>query len=356
MPAASRASLPPSWYDSRMDAPDPRENPWLIGQDDAEARLSDAMRGGRMHHAWLLTGPEGVGKATLAYRFARRLLGGMGADAAALDPRHPVFRRVASGAHADLHTVARTMNPQTKKLRGEIVVDDVRAAGDFLRLTPAEAGWRVVIVDRADELNRNAANALLKILEEPPARAVLLLVCNAAGLLPPTVRSRCCRLPLSRLTAADMDRALARYLPELAQDERARLASVCDGSPGRALMLAGEQGLAMASLVDDVLSDLRTLSAEKAYAVADSLGRAEGAFAVFMDLLRAGLADAVRQSVRGGGAAAQRRIAALRPPDAWVAVWQALGRLQDDTVRFNLDKRQALIQGLMLVSPQAESP
>jgi DNA polymerase-3 subunit delta' len=336
---------------TRMDAPDPRENPFLVGQDAAEARLSDALRGGRMHHAWLMTGPPGVGKATLAYRFARRLLGD---DAAAGDPSHKVFRRTAAGAHADLHTVGRTINPTTKKLRGEIVVDDVRAAGDFLRLTPAEAGWRVVIVDRADELNRNAANALLKILEEPPPRAVLLLVCGTPGALPPTVRSRCCRLPLPPLGEADMDQALARYLPSMATDERARLASVSDGSPGRALMLAGEAGLAMASLVDDVLADLPRLSAGKAYAVADQLGRAEGAFAVFMDLLRAKLADAVRQTVRGGGAALQRRIAAVRTPEAWVAIWQALGRLQDDTVRFNLDKRQALIQGLMLIAPSSE--
>lgn len=335
-----------------MNAPEPRENPWIIGQDDAEGRLLDALRTGRLHHAWLLTGAEGIGKATLAYRFARRLLSG--GDAAALDPSHPVFRRVATGAHADLHTLQRTINPQTKKLRGEIGVDDVRAAGEFLRLTPAEAGWRVVVVDRADELNRNAANALLKILEEPPARAVLLLVCAAPGRLPATVRSRCRRLPLASLSAAGMGEALGRYLPEMPEAERARLASVSQGSPGRALMLAGEAGLAMAALVDDVLAGLPALSAEKAYGVADSLGRTEGAFSVFMDLLRAGLADAVRDSLRGGGQAVQRRVASLRPPEAWVVVWQALGRLQDDTERFNLDKRQALVNGLMLVAQPAD--
>ena len=127
------------------------------------------MRSGRMHHAWLITGPDGVGKATLAYRFARRLLAGTPTDdTLALEPTHPVFRRVAAGSHADLHTVELAYDEKRKRMRTQIAVDDVRRISNFMSLTPAEGGWRVAIVDGAEELNQASANALLKILEEPP--------------------------------------------------------------------------------------------------------------------------------------------------------------------------------------------
>ncbi|MBC7801304.1 MAG: AAA family ATPase, partial [Gemmatimonadaceae bacterium] len=167
---------------------EPRANPLLLGHAAAEAAMDDAIRARRVHHAWLLTGLEGIGKATCAYRFARRLLAGTGA---AHDPDSPLFRRVAAGTHADLLTIERAWDDKRKRKRSEIVVDSARGAAEFLRLTPAEGGWRIVVVDGAEHLNRNAANALLKILEEPPARAVLLLVCAAPGRLLPTIRSRC---------------------------------------------------------------------------------------------------------------------------------------------------------------------
>src|SRR5271165_3045369 len=175
-------------------APEPRANPLLLGHEAAEATLAAALHSGRLHHAWLLTGPAGIGKATLAFRFARRLLAGHGGEGLQLDSTHPVFRRVAVGAHADLLTVERAFDPKRKRQRTEIVVDDVRRIGGFLHLTPAEGGWRVVVVDGADELNRNAANALLKVLEEPPPRALLLLTAAAPGRLPATIRSRTRRL------------------------------------------------------------------------------------------------------------------------------------------------------------------
>ena len=187
-----------------MPVPEPRANPDLLGHRDAEATILEAIRAGRMHHAWLITGPEGVGKATLAYRFARRLLAGQPRDPAAepslaLEPADPVFRRVAAGSHADLLTIERMFNEKTKRMRTQIAVEDVRTINGFMSLTPAEGGWRVVIVDGAEELNQASANALLKILEEPPPRAILLLVCAAPGRLLPTIRSRCRRLRLTPL-------------------------------------------------------------------------------------------------------------------------------------------------------------
>jgi DNA polymerase-3 subunit delta' len=340
-----------------MAAPDPRANPLLLGHEAAEATLANALRSGRMHHAWLLAAPPGVGKATLAFRFARRLLAGIPAGPTLfLDPAHPVFRRVAAGTHADLLTVERTWDEKKKRFRSEIVVDSVREASEFLRLTPAEGGWRVVVVDGAEDMNRNAANALLKVLEEPPARAVLLLACAAPGRLTPTIRSRCRRLGLAPLAPAPMAAALAAYRPDLGEAERARLAAIAEGSPGRALMLAEEEGLRLARLVDDVLAALPNAKPLRGYEVADALGRGETAFGTFMDLLRAAISDAVRETVRGRADPVRARMIASRPLDAWGDVWQGLSRLQGETERFNLDKRQAVVSGLALLSGSAQSP
>jgi DNA polymerase-3 subunit delta' len=334
-----------------MTPPDPRANPLLIGHESAEATLADAMRSGRMHHAWLITGPQGIGKATLAFRFARRLLAGTPpSNSLQLEENNPVFRRVAAGGHADLLTIEREWDPKRKRLRGEIVVDDVRRIADFLHLTPAEGGWRVVVVDGAEELNRNAANGLLKVLEEPPERTVLLLVCAAPGRLPATIRSRCRRLALTPLADAELDRLLSILVPDLSADTRARLVGMAEGSPGRALQLAESGGVGTADLVASVLEALPKLgprqAIERGHAVADSLGRDEDAFSTFMDLLRASVAAAVRDTARGHADPEQTRLIGNRPLDAWVEVWHALTKLQNETEAAYLDRRQAIVTSL----------
>src|SRR6516225_7501559 len=161
--------------------PAPRANPDLLGHESGERELRHLDRLGRLPHAILLCGPRGIGKATLAFRFARFLLaqsadfwtdvlGGPAGSGLAIDAESSVFRRIASGGHADLLTVERAYDPRRRRLRSEILVEDTREIAGFFRLTAAEAGWRIVIVDGAEEMNRNAANALLKILEEPPRR------------------------------------------------------------------------------------------------------------------------------------------------------------------------------------------
>ncbi|MDR3529861.1 MAG: DNA polymerase III subunit delta' [Rhodopila sp.] len=337
-----------------MSAPEPRANPSLLGHAEAEATILEAIRAGRMHHAWLITGPEGVGKATLAYRFARRLLAGRPTEnSLALDPANPVFRRVAANSHADLLTVERMFNEKTKRMKTQIAVEDVRKINGFMSLTPAEGGWRVVVVDGAEELNQASANALLKILEEPPPRAILLLVCSAPGRLLPTIRSRCRRLRLSPLADEPMGELLAQYLPRLDADERGRLITLAEGSPGRAIMLAEDEGLKIAALVDKLLSDMPAIPTSRGYEIADFLGRSETGFSTFMDLVRAGLAAAVRESVRGRADPDQERLVALRPLDAWGELWQGLTKLQAETERFALDKRQAIVAGIGMLSGTA---
>lgn len=335
-----------------MSAPDPRANPILLGHAAAERTLLDAIQLGRMHHAWLITGPEGIGKATLAFRFARRLLAGTlatseeGASAEtslALDPAHPVFRRVVAGGHADMLTIERAYDEKTKRRKRDIAVDDVRKINGFMALTPAEGGWRVAVIDDAEDLNQASANALLKILEEPPARAILMLVCSAPGRLPATIRSRCRHLRLAPLPDDVMLRLLAMYLPDLGQDDRDRLVTLAEGSIGRALTLAEEDGIAVATMVDQLMAALPDVPLSRGHDVADALGRSETGFRLFTDQLIAGIAALVRDTARGRADPEQQRLAALRPLEAWGELWQGLLRLQDETERFALDKRQALV-------------
>ena len=351
-------------------APAPRANPDLIGQEAAESAMLAAWRSGRMPHAWLIGGPRGVGKATLAYRFARFALAGGGEaadglfgasaiDTLAIAPSHPVFRRVAAGGHADLSTVERQINPDTKKLRGEIVVDDVRDVGRFLHLTPVEGGWRVVIVDAADEMNPNAANALLKVLEEPPRQALLLLVSHAPGRLLATIRSRCRRLALPPLASGHVAGLLDRFWPELASDDRGALVALADGSIGRALELADRGGVELYRDMVGLLERAPEVDVPAVHEFADRLARggedAAAGFRTAMELLagwtgrlarRAAGADAGKEIMTGEGAI-ETRLARDDGPERWIATWDKINLLARRTESVNLDRRLVLIDAFL---------
>ncbi len=318
--------------------PEPRANPHFTGHEAAIAALYHAAMSGRLHHGWLFTGPPGIGKATLAYRFARWLLAGGQSTDLSTSESAPLFRRVAAGTHPDLFTVERRMNEKTEKLQSEIVIATIREANAFMRLTPAEGGWRVVIIDGAEDMNSNTANALLKMLEEPPPRAILLLTCATPGRLLPTIRSRCRVLPMAALTDADMQTLLADYAPELGQGERARLIELAEGSIGTALSLAAEGGIALAALVDEALD--APVPPARAQAMADTIARTvEGVdkFETFFALLRARLAARTRQAARAAGAP---NLAGA------VSLWQEFGRMEREVLGLNLDKRAAVIVAL----------
>jgi DNA polymerase III subunit delta' len=342
----------------------PRANPDLVGHDAAEATLLSGWNSGKLPHAWLIAGPRGIGKATLAYRFARFVLseGAKPADAAlfgappppssiALSPADPVYRRVASGGHSDLGVAECTVNPKTGKMRGEIIVDDVRGLVQFLHMTPAEGAWRVVVVDAADEMNTEGANALLKALEEPPPQALLLLVTHAAGRLLPTIRSRCRMLFLQPLPDGQVVTLLSRYRPEVSGSERAVLASLSDGSIGRAIDLADRGGAELYRDVLNLVADLPKLDALAVQRFADQLTRggedAAAALRTALDLM-GGLVHRLAKSAAGQPSAlpdehALAARAAARGAQPWVQAWERIARLGSAAEGLNLDRKQTIL-------------
>ncbi len=353
------------------EVPAPRANPELIGHPGAEATLLRAFRSGRLPHAWLITGPRGIGKATLAFRFARFLLAGGGAgdlfggtpDSLALDPADPVFRRVAAGAHPDLRLLERGVNPKTDKLRSEIVVDDVRLANDFLHKTSAEGGWRVVVVDPADDLNLSAANALLKSLEEPPARALLLLIGHAPGRLLPTIRSRCCHLALGPLPEQTVTELLARHAPELEDSDRTALARLSEGSIGRALDLAAGGGLELYREMIALIAGLPALDVPRVHAFGDLLARQRdgSTFRTGMELLIWWLARLARAAAEGrippevvtGEAETMARLITGGGLARWPGLWEKTARRFAGAEDINLDRKQVVITTLLDVQAAA---
>src|SRR5436190_2826182 len=228
--------------DPRESEHHPRRRTDLRGHQSAEETLLRQLASRRMHHAWLFAGLRGIGKATLAYRLARFLLAFPDPEAAAerrslyVPGEAPVAHRIAARAHADLITLERSYDAKAERLKSEIVVDDVRKASGFFARTAGEGGWRICIVDAAEDLNTESANALLKILEEPPAHSLFILVSHQAGRLLPTIRSRSLRLDLSALTEADTI-AVVATMAEQISDEIERAARLSKGSTGRALEL-----------------------------------------------------------------------------------------------------------------------
>ena len=348
----------------------PRENTALLGHQTAEANLLQAFNAGRLPHAWLITGPRGIGKATLAYRFARFLFaegagGGGGLFAApatslAVAPSHQAFRLVVAGAHPDLLVVERGYDPRRKRQRREIVADDARAVGDFLHLTSSQGGWRVVIVDGADTMNPHAANSLLKILEEPPKNTVLLLASDNPARLLPTIRSRCRTLALKPLTEALIIELLQRFRPDLSGEAAPVLARLGEGSIGRALELAAADGLTTYNFIISALQRLPNLDHELLHGFAERMARsgAEDSFALLTELLPAGLARLVTSAAQGSAMPAaedraRRNLAGRRSLDQWVAVWEKLTNLFAQAEGINLDRKQVVLNAFFALEEAA---
>lgn len=316
----------------------PRETTALFGHNEAEGALLDAYKGGRIPHAWLIGGPPGIGKATLAFRLARFVLAHSDplspavqkADSLAVDPANPVARRIAAQAQGDLLVLERSINEQTGKLYTVIRVDDVRRTVSFFGSTAGEGGWRIAIVDAVDDLQREGANALLKVLEEPPQRSLLLLVSHAPGRELPTIRSRCRRLLLRPLATPDVATALAETTGrDPAEPEIRQAAEAAEGSVGRALGLLDGPALALRQRILELFAQLPDPDPRALHALGEAIGGTDPkTLETFMDLVNEWLSARLEEGSLGNAQLA--RVA---------ETWERVNRAAQDAESYNLERK-----------------
>jgi DNA polymerase III subunit delta' len=319
----------------------------LLGQEAAERAILDASASGRMHHAWLLAGPRGVGKASFAVRAATRLL------AAAADPElaasgfevaenHPVARLMSAGSHPDYRRLERLTNEKTGVIARSITVGQVRALLPMFAMTPALSPKRVILVDAVDDLERPAANALLKSLEEPPVGTLFFLISHTPGRLLPTIRSRCRMLRFMPLDISAITRALRIALPEAPDNEIAALARAGEGSPGRALRFAG---LDLADL--DRVIDLLAEGGDSGGTLRSEIARqlsgkgSQGRYEAFLERAPARISFAARQ---------------LGDAPAAVEIWEQARKLATAAIPLSLDPQATVFELAGLVAALAAGP
>jgi DNA polymerase III subunit delta' len=354
--------------DRQGELPHPRDTRTLYGHEAVETMLAEAIGSGRMHHGWLLAGPKGVGKATLAYRVARAALAAPAQrSAGSLDIADDTTasRQVRALSHPGLLLLRRPYDDKGKRFAASIPIDEVRRLRTFLGHRAADASWRVVIVDEANELNINAANALLKSLEEPPERTVFLLVSSAPGRLLPTIRSRCRVLNLQPLAGADLRRAATQALQAAGKDvpgdaDWPALERLAEGSAGRMLGLWDAGGLDLNARIDKLLTGLPNIDWRGVHALSDELQpvAAQPRFELFFELLMNAVARLVRAQATGEGTAQEKELAARLMGAGrlatFAALWERVGREKGEAMALNLDRKTLIIQTVAALAEAAQ--
>ena len=339
----------------------PRLTRILTGHDKPQADFLDALNGGRMPHAWLLTGPKGVGKASFAYLAARLVLSKSAASAQSpslvMSPalESDDAHLLEEGAHPDLFVLKREYNPKTQKFRGDIPVEAARDLKQSFNLSAGRGGWRVAIIDSIDDMNKNGVNALLKLIEEPPEKCLFLIVCHNPGRVLDTIRSRCRMLPFNALDESDLQSIVHARMEGSDPNEVAASAFLAQGSAGYALMLCEAGGFDLYREMIGVLETAPQLDVEKLHGLAGRFGAraAPEQFSIFCFLLSGWLHRYVRfASTRTGfqpvfegeEALVNRLLNDGLGVEPFVALWEKVEQDSRAVAALNLDKKQAVLE------------
>lgn len=335
--------------DKLENCPHPRDTHQLFGHEAAENAFLQAAQANKLHHAWLIQGPKGCGKASLAYRMARTLLGAKADQQNGIlgvDVADPISRQISVGSFADLMVITKGWNEKTKKWRTEISVDQVRKISKLFANRAAQNGWRICIIDCADDLNHNAANALLKTLEEPPEKGLLILICHQPEKLLATIRSRCRSLKLRNPSVQIAQQVAIDCGADDAQALAA--AQLAKGSPGRAAQIANADGGRLSDEINQIFQSLPKLDRDRAHNLANRLAgkNAMQSLVLFIDLLQIRHQKHIQELAL---AADYQQI------DPWMQALEANRVLQNDLLRINLDPAISVMQMLLNLSQAAKS-
>jgi len=344
-----RGDVPDIPESDRADGcPHPRKVYSLIGHQKAEHRFIKATSSGHMHHAWLLSGGPGIGKATLAYRMIRSILGGQSRLQTSLDipDSDPVAQRIESLGHGDFLLVRRPYDRKTGKLRSEIPVAEARRVSEFFSKRASEGGWRVCLIDCLDEMNHNGENAILKTLEEPPERAVLILLTHNPGRLLPTTRSRCLYLPLREVPSADIRVWLGTYAKGSTEPTKELAVQLSRGAPGRALALTRN-----AKTVLEPIRHILERHGRRETALdmrwVDNLSTVQNRYvrSLFWEALQDVIAACARTA---GGVGWELPLVQpeLNSVSRWIDYWKKIRHLQSCEAELNMDRKVVMMDAL----------
>lgn len=338
----------------------PRENPNFFGYDNILADIFSSYNNGNMPGGWLISGPSGIGKATLAYRFSRFILScskqetaGLFANRASVDLSTPQnsssFIKVSNGTHPDLLVLEAGIEGE-KSIRGDILVEDARKISNFLHLTPSETPYRIVIIDSIDDMNPNAANSILKLLEEPPANAMFILISHNPGKLLPTIRSRCRHIKMHKPNNDTALKIFQTIAPDISKDIALSLIELAGGSPGSAYDLYINKGFEVYENIINVLKHLPKLDVIAIQKLGEKISGKTNkhSWRIFRMLLNKILMDITKQTALnerlGTETNATLKLTIAISAEKLVEIWEKINNILEDTDKLNLDRKAALMR------------